>query len=144
MPKLDPSAAQLAADLRAGLARLNRRLRSEVAPNDLSNSQKIALTHLERDGALTVSALARLSAVRPQSMSATISALEAQGLVSASPDPEDGRQMLYALTPACVEYLRTMRAAREDWLYNALTSKLTATQRADLARAAPLIALLAD
>ncbi|MES1200232.1 MAG: MarR family transcriptional regulator, partial [Pseudomonadota bacterium] len=109
-----------------------------------TNSQKVALSHLERDGSLTISALARLAGVRPQSMSATVAAMEAQGLVAAKPDPKDGRQMLYALTPACMDYLRTMRAAREDWLYSALLSKLSPTQRADLARAVPLVALLAD
>jgi len=144
MPKPDPDTAKLAADLRAQLARLNRRLRAEAAPNDLTNSQKVTLAHLERDGALTVSALARIENVRPQSMSATVAALEAQALVRCAPDPDDGRQMLYTLTPACIEFLRTMRAAREDWLFGVLLSKLTPAQRAELARAVPLIARLAD
>ena len=45
-------------------------------------------------------------------MGATVAALEAAGLVKGSPDPNDGRQTILSLTPACAARFRTGRAAR--------------------------------
>ncbi len=62
------AAAALVGDLRMALGRLKRRLREQAGPNDFSDSQKSVLVRLDRDGAATVSALARAEGVRPQSM----------------------------------------------------------------------------
>jgi DNA-binding MarR family transcriptional regulator len=63
-----------------------------------------------------VTTLARAEGVRPQPMSATVSALESAGLVGGSPDPGDGRQTILSLTDTCQEWLKAGRAAKEDWL----------------------------
>jgi len=55
-------------------------------------SQVSVLSRLDRDGPTTVTNLAHAEGVRPQSMGATVSALETTGLVSGAPDPNDGRQ----------------------------------------------------
>jgi DNA-binding MarR family transcriptional regulator len=133
-----------AADLRVLLGRLTRRLRVETAPNDLTWPQKVVLIHLERDGPATVSALARTEAVRPQSMSATVAGLEAAGLVRGAPDPGDRRQILFSLTPACVEMIEVGRAAREDWLMRAIHARLTPDERQALPDAIRLLARLVD
>ncbi len=134
----------MASELRVLLGKLNRRLRTEAASSDLVWPQKMVLAHLEKGGPATVSALARMEGVRPQSMSATVAGLEAAGLVRGAPDPADGRQTLMSLSPACVEMLRVGRAAREDWLFRALRSKLSADETEQLARALPLIARLVE
>ena len=136
--------SELAASLRAVLGKLVRRLREKSATDELTWPQKSALSHVEREGPLTVSSLARIEGVRPQSMGATVAALEAAGLVRGAPDPEDGRQTLMSLTPACVEMLRAGRAARQDWLQHAIRSHLTADEQQELARAVRLLARLAD
>ncbi len=134
----------VAADLRVVLGKLTRRLRGRSAVGDLTASQKSALLHLEREGPATVSTLARIEGVRPQSMGATVATLEAAGLVRGAPDPEDGRQTLMSLTPACVEILRASRAAREDWLLQAIHSHLTPAEQQELVRAIRLLARLVD
>ena len=96
-------ASALAEDLRSLIGKLKRRLREQANAGDLTPSQVSVLLRLEKDGPATVSNLARAEGMRPQSMGATIAALEAAGLVSGAPDPEDGRQTILSLTQACRE-----------------------------------------
>ncbi|GJG85922.1 hypothetical protein tb265_11030 [Gemmatimonadetes bacterium T265] len=131
--------ATLAADLRAVLGQLRRRLREQAQAGDLTPSQTSALTRLERDGRLTVTALAHAEGVRPQSMGATVAALTAAGLVGGVPDPHDRRQTLLSLTPACREWLAAGRAARQDWLARAVERELTPAERDQLAAALELL-----
>ncbi len=136
--------AELADDLRVVLGKLSRRLRGRSAVGDLTGPEKSALLHLDREGAATVSMLARMEGVRPQSMGTTVSALEAAGLIEGRPDPGDGRQTLLSLTPACLDMLRAGRAARQDWLVQAIRSHFSLEEQRDLARAVRLLARLVD
>jgi DNA-binding MarR family transcriptional regulator len=140
----DQSFSETAAALRVVLGKLTRRLRTEASSDELTSAQKIVLTHLEQVGPTTISGLARIDGVRPQSMSATVSALEAGGFVAGAPDPRDGRQTLYSLTPAWLEALRVGRAAREDWLFRAMKAKLSADEVDELAHALHLVARLVE
>jgi len=133
------SVAATAADLRVLLGQLRRKLRDQAASEDLTWSQKAVLTRLEREGPLTVTALARVEGVRPQSMGATVAALEAAGLVVGAPDPRDGRQTLLSLTAACRDWILASRAAREDWLVRAIQTRFSADEYAELARAIDLL-----
>jgi DNA-binding MarR family transcriptional regulator len=137
----DPEAA-LAAELRVVLGALRRRLREQAHLGDLTWSQTSVLGRLERDGPATVSTLARAEGVRPQSMGATVSVLEAAGLVAGSPDPADGRQTLLSVTAACRERVGAGRAARQDWLLRAIRSHLAPREREQLAHAVGLLARL--
>ncbi|HTU55294.1 MAG TPA: MarR family transcriptional regulator [Acetobacteraceae bacterium] len=139
-----PPASALAGALRVCLGRLVRRLREEVHLGDLTWSQVLVLGRLERDGPATVTALARAEGVRPQSMGETLAPLKTAGLVSGAPDPNDGRQTILSLTPACREWIRAGRAAREDWLSRALATALTPAEQNDLARAVTLLERLLD
>jgi DNA-binding MarR family transcriptional regulator len=139
-----PEPAHLAGDLRIALARLMRRLREQGRAGDFTSSQRSVLLRLERDGPSTVSALARAESVRPQSMRATVAALEAAGAVSGSPDPADGRQTLMRLTDPFRARLQASRAAREDWLGRALDARLSAAERRELAAAVALLQRLAE
>src|ERR1700759_4370912 len=110
------AAIALATEIHTLSGKLKRRLREQASAGDLSPSQTAVLGHLARQGPTTVTALARLEGVRSQSMGATVATLEAAGLVKGSPDPNDGRQTILSLTPACVALFRNGRAARTDWL----------------------------
>jgi len=134
----------LASDLRAVIGKIMRRMREQSSAGDYTNSQKLALQCLERDGPSTVTALAQAAAVRPQSMGATIATLEAAGMVSGVPDPNDGRQTIWSQTPAYRKAVKDMRAAREDWLFRVLQKEFTAAERDELAAAAALLARIAD
>ena len=102
------------------------------------------LAHLVREGFATVTTLAKMEGMRPQSMGATVSALEAAGLVCGAPDPNDGRQTLWSLTPACQEMIEANRAAKEDWLFRALRTKLTTEEQGTLATGVELLKRLLD
>jgi DNA-binding MarR family transcriptional regulator len=139
-------AAELAADLRVLVGRLNRRLRDEAQQvgSDLSWSQLKVLSRLERDGPATVTALAQAEGIRPQSMSATISVLKEAGLVAGTPDPTDGRQTVLSLTDQCRRLLLASRTAKTDWLFRALQTTLTPAEQDDLASALSLLRRLIE
>ncbi|HEY1928604.1 MAG TPA: MarR family winged helix-turn-helix transcriptional regulator [Caulobacteraceae bacterium] len=137
-------ASALAAELRALVGRLRRRLREQAGPGDLTPSQVSAVLRLEKDGPSTTSALARAAGVRPQSMAAVVAALEAAGLVSGAPDPVDGRRTLLSLTEVCRTLLREGRAARQDWLTRAVQQRLSPKEQDELAAAVRLLGRLAD
>jgi DNA-binding MarR family transcriptional regulator len=138
------TATALANDLYALSGKLKRRLREQASAGDLTQSQLSVLGHLDRNGPTTVTALARMEGVRSQSMGATVAALEAAGLVKGSPDPNDGRQTILSLTPACAARLRTGRAARTDWLLKTIQTRLTPPEQQQLAMAIKLLNRLVD
>jgi DNA-binding MarR family transcriptional regulator len=137
-------AASLAAELHALNGKLKRKLREQASAGDLTPSQAAVLRHLGHNGATTVTALAKMEGVRPQSMGATVAGLEALGLVKGSPDARDGRQTILSLTPACRDMIRTGRAARQDWLLRAIQSKLSAEEQAQLAFSLRLLSRIVD
>ena len=145
MSKQDSRAAMaLAVEIHAVGGKLKRRLREQASAGDLTQSQTAVLGHLDRNGPMTVTALARMEGVRSQSMGATVSALEAARLVKGSPDPNDGRQTILSLTPSCVALFRNGRAARTDWLLKTIQERLTAQEQDQLAAAMKLLNRLVD
>lgn len=137
-------AAALARELRILFGNLKRRLREQMTPGDLTLSQIAVLSRLEREGPKTVSTLAREEGVRPQSMGATVAALEAAGFVQGAPDPADGRQTLLSLSETCRDLIKASRLAREDWLLAAIEAKLNATEQDELGRALALLQRLVE
>ncbi len=137
-------ASALASELRIVISQLRHRLREQTNPGDFTFSQTSVFIRLERDGPATVSALARAEGVRQQSMGATISTLEAAGLVKGSPDPADGRQTILSLTDACLEMIRASRAAKEDWLFHVIQTKLSPAEQEQLATDLELLKRIAD
>jgi DNA-binding MarR family transcriptional regulator len=133
----------MATDLRVLMSRLRRRTR-EARPLGFSNSQLLALSRLEREGPATVTSLARSEGIRPQSMGASVAALEQAGLIKRSPDPSDGRQSILSLTPASRRLIKVYRAAREDWLFRSIRSRLTLSEQRQLAKTMDLIKRLLD
>jgi DNA-binding MarR family transcriptional regulator len=148
MAKTDKPAADTALAL-AGAVRdvvglLKRRLREQAPPHDLTWSQVSVLSLIERQGAGSISDLARLEGVRPQSMGETIATLQAAGLVRGAPDPADGRRTLLSLTPACRDMIRAGRAAREDWLADSIRQRLSAAEQKRLYDAMALLKRLSE
>jgi DNA-binding MarR family transcriptional regulator len=137
-------ALALAGELRLLISQLRHRMREQAHPSNFTWSQISILVRLERDGPATVSDLARAEGVRQQSMGATISALEEAGLVSGSPDPADGRRTILSLTEACRKLIKVTRAAKEDWLFRAIQTKLSPSEQKELATALELLKRLAD
>ena len=78
-----PDVTEVAAALRVSIGLLLRRLRQVRPDGELSLPETSALARLDRSGPATSSALAKLEQISPQSMGATLAALEARGLVAA-------------------------------------------------------------
>jgi DNA-binding MarR family transcriptional regulator len=126
-------AEDLAEDVRSVLGLLVRRLRAEAAAEGPTWSQSAVVQRLEASAGMTSAELARAEGVRPQSMSATVAVLEAEGLVHRSPDPADGRRMLLTLTEAGLAARTQVRAVKQKWLAAALQD-LSPPERAELRR----------
>jgi DNA-binding MarR family transcriptional regulator len=106
--------------------------------------EAVALARLEKNGPLTSSALAKLERISPQSMGATLAALERRGLVERQGDPQDGRRIQLSLTKAGRQMRRSRSDARTSQLAGALATGFTRTELKQLMAAAPLLERLAE
>ena len=140
----DPDANDVAVALRVSIGLLTRRLRQVQAEGELTLPETSALVRLDRGGPATPSALARLEQISPQSMGATLGALEARGLIGRRPDPGDGRRAVMSLTGAGLQTLRNRRNARVEQLSRALSAGFTPAEIQLLAVASPLLERLAE
>jgi len=140
----DPDIGNLAGTLRVSIGLLVRRLRQVHAEGELTWSESSALARLDRGGPATPSALAKLEQISPQSMGATLGALEARGLVERRPDPGDGRRAVMSLTEAGLQTLLSRRNARTEQLAKSLSTGFTHSELRQLQAAAPLIERLAQ
>jgi DNA-binding MarR family transcriptional regulator len=137
--KTDP--ALVASQLRVVIGQLTRRLRAE---HGFPLSQGAVLGRLDRGGPQSVSDLAVVERVRPQSMAQTVGDLEAEGYVTRSPDPADRRRALVELTQRGHEELEADRRRREGWLAQAIASDLSPKEQELLADAVDVLRRLAD
>lgn len=137
-------ASELAAELRITLGHLKRQLRQHGGQHDLTSSQIAVILRLEKDGPATASSLARAEGMRPQSMSAVIAPLEEMGFVAGMADPDDGRKTLMSLTKACKKSIEDGRAARQDWLAQAIQRKLSPQEQKKLSSVIHLLVRLTE
>ena len=134
-------AARLASELRVVLGQLLRRLRAE---HRFSISHGAVLGRLDREGSSSVSDLATAERVRPQSMAQTVAELEADGLVSRRPDPDDRRRALVELTEQGMAVLIADRRQREGWLAQAIADGFSDREQRTLVEALGLLRQLAE
>jgi len=134
---------ELAARLRLAVGRLNRRIRIDgresVPPLQLS-----ALVTIEQHGPLRLSELARREGVTAPTMSRVLAALDENGLVVRTPDPQDARGVLVTLSDEGGRRLAEVRSHRTALVARRL-ARLDDEQRALLRAALPALeALLVD
>ena len=135
--------AALAHDLRLAVMRFSRRLRNQRVDQSVTLSHLAAMSTLQRHGAMSPCELASHERVQPPSMTRVVVALEGMGLVTRSPHPTDGRQVVIDLTPAAEELLAAEARAREAWLAERV-QQLSAEERAVLRDAAVIMDELAS
>ena len=140
----DPDVGQVAAALRVSIGLLLRRLRQVQVEGELTLPESSALTRLDRGGPTTPIELAKLEQISPQSMGATLGALEARGLVGRRPDPRDGRRVVLSATEAGRAVLADRRNERTSQLAQALSAGFTPAELSQLMAAAPLLERLAQ
>lgn len=144
LPTDHARALALADDIRAFFSKVKRRFRSKLHMGDLTISQVAVLSHLDRNGPMGVSDLAKAEGMRPQSMGAIVATLEGLGHISGAPDPADGRRTILSLTPACVTWIAEARAARRDWLLQTIEKELTASEQEHVSQAIVLLNRIVD
>jgi len=141
--KIERTDAGLASALRASVARLTRRLRSEHDPdNELSIGQLSVLGALYRNGECSVGQLAAHERVRPPSMTRTVNCLADEGYLVRRAHETDGRQVIVDLADKGRQTLAADRRRREAWLAQRLR-ELTPDERSVLRQAAPILERLA-
>jgi DNA-binding MarR family transcriptional regulator len=135
--------AALAHDLRLAVMRLSRRLRTQRIDTSVTLTHLAALSTLKRHGPMSPGELAAHERVQPPSMTRVVVALEGKGLVTRTPHPTDGRQVVIDLTPAAEELLKGEARAREAWLTGRL-QQLSREERTVLREAAVIMDKLAS
>jgi DNA-binding MarR family transcriptional regulator len=123
--------------------RLSRRLRSQRVNTTVTLTHLAALSTLQRHGPMSPGELAGYERVQPPSMTRVVVALESMGLVTRTPHPTDGRQVIIDLTPAAEDLLGDEARAREAWLTGRL-QELEPEERATLREAASIMDKLAS
>src|SRR3954449_5103300 len=96
--------------------RFSRRLRSQRVDTSVTLTHLAALSTLKRHGPMSPGDLAAQTRAQPPSMTRVVVALEGMGLVTRTPHPTDGRQVVIGLTDAAEELLSAEARAREAWL----------------------------
>ena len=134
-----------ATELVLALGLLIRRLRSAVPSesHELSWTQMGVIRRLDNGGPATTADLARAEGVKPQSMGATVAALEEMGIVERKPHPTDGRQMNIALTAKGAMMRKNTRIAKRTVLAQAI-EKLNAEEQKKLPAVTELLKRLAE
>jgi DNA-binding MarR family transcriptional regulator len=132
----------LAHDLRLAVMRFSRRLRHQRVDTSVTLTHLSALSTLKQHGPMSPGELAGHERVQPPSMTRVVVALEGMGLLTRSPHPTDGRQVVIDLTPEAVELLGAEAQAREAWLTGELEG-LTDEERTVLREASTIMEKLA-
>ena len=144
MERVSESAVAAARDLRVMFSRLRRRLLEVATDDELTPSQTAVLIRLVKDGPASTSQLAGAERVRPQSMATTLAGLDRHGLIVRTPDPDDGRRQLIALTPVGRKHAENDRKVREEWLVRAMQDRFTESERRIVNEALALLERLND
>ncbi|WP_370067117.1 MarR family winged helix-turn-helix transcriptional regulator [Streptacidiphilus sp. MAP5-3] len=127
------------------MKRLRARLRTESGQHSvgLAQSQLTVLATISNEGPITAARLAELEHVTPQSISQSLAALKAEGLVRQEPDPQDGRKKLVSADPSAVELIDRLMKGRSSFLERAIEQMVAPEERADLEKAIELLERLA-
>jgi len=133
-----------AAALRAGLSKLNRRLRSQGESPGLGTTALSLLSGLYWSGPCSASDLAARVGLQPQSLTRTLHRLEEQGLIDRDTDDDDRRRSTIVITESGLRLLHRHVRTREAWLADAMATKLSPTERQLLGMAAALLDRLAE
>ena len=136
-PATEPAAPALPSRLRMVVTRLARRLRQQ-GEAAASPTQLAALATIERDGPLTLGALAAIERVRPPTITAAVGRLEEQGLVHRRTDARDRRVARVEITAHGGRLLAQSRSRKTAYLEQQLAA-LSADERATLAKAASIL-----
>jgi len=130
-------------DFTQAVGLLVRRVRAAAASHELSLTESAVMRRLDKDGPATTAELARAEGMKPQSMGATVAALEERGLVERRRHPTDGRQLNLQLTAKGAAVRKSVRDAKRTWLAQAV-AQLDKKEQDTLFAAGEIIKRLAE
>jgi DNA-binding MarR family transcriptional regulator len=112
--------------LAVAVKRLHSRIREESGATSvgLSVAQLSIFSRVMKEGPVTAASLAAAEHVSQQAIAQNLAGLKADGLVSVTPDPNDGRKSLLSVTAAGRRLHESIMASRDDWLIAAISSVL--------------------
>jgi DNA-binding MarR family transcriptional regulator len=105
-----------------------------LAPWDITPAHLRALRVLRRHGTMRLSELSDRLHIAPRSATEVVDALETRGLAQRRPDPGDRRATLAELTEHGATVLEAVRTAARGTEANRVFGRLSAADRAELAR----------
>jgi DNA-binding MarR family transcriptional regulator len=135
---------EVAAALQGAIGLLVRKMRQAHLPGELTLAESSALKRLDKGGPATSSDLAKQDRISPQSMGATLAALEQRGLIERHRDPRDGRRIMLSVSDAGRQMINDRRGARAEQLAATLRAAFTDGEVSQLRAAAPLLERLAE
>ena len=144
MVAAQPDVAEIAAALRVSVSMVLRALRQAPVADDLSLPEASVLARLDRGGPMTAAALARLERISPQSIGATVAALEARALVRARPTPATAAACSSRSRGTASRCCGTAGPGAPSCWPRALAGAFTAPELEALRTAAPLLERLAQ
>jgi DNA-binding MarR family transcriptional regulator len=101
------------------------------------------VSRLEKHGPASIAELARAESMKPQSMGATVTALEEMALIERKPHPTDGRQVNIELTAKGAAVRESTREAKRTWLAQAI-GQLDEEEQQTLFKAGEIIKRLVE
>lgn len=132
MPSDTSDLSELATHVRLTCQRISRRVRfegtHEVAPHQYSVMVRLI------DGEKTPTQLAETERLSTPSITRTLNCLQDDGIVTRTPHPTDGRQVMVALTDKGREIVARTMARRDSWMAERLAT--LNDDQLDLVRAA--------
>jgi len=142
MAKTPQTTNELAVGIRSVIGRLARGLRQAGSQSDLSPSQYEVFGTIARRGDLKLSELAAIEGINPTLLSRIVAKLEADQLVTRTPDADDRRVAHVVPTAKGRRRYEQIRNARTDAVSLAIAG-LTDAERRALAAALPVLESLA-
>lgn len=142
MTRPSPDIVDLAEDLRSAVSAFVRTVRYDTDSPRSAGSDTLEL--LDRAGPANIASLAQVRNVKHQSMRLVTAQLEEEGLIERTPDPQDRRSVLFAVTAQGRDRLRALRATRAAHIADLIAARLTSAECAELRAAVRLIERLAD
>jgi DNA-binding MarR family transcriptional regulator len=107
-------------EIRRGVTRMARRLRSERPSGSLSTNAVSVLSHLHRHGPSTPGEIAAAEHQKAQSLTRVFAEMQLAGLIARRRSERDGRESVLSLTRAGRRALAADMKARDGWLQTAL------------------------
>ena len=129
MPTTTTDTVAVAEALRPVLLRVGRELRREARAEGISPEQVSLLVAIKYSPAVGVRELARQERISAPALTKHVDRLERDGLVTRTPNPDDGRRIGLTLTEEGQRVLRRVRSRRTAWLATRLRG-LDAAERA--------------